>query len=205
MYPSMPFREIYFPELVTDVRKIFWEHIDPLAFQPLPAMRKEGIIGFEQPERYPDQYKQIAEIREKYPFLDRHMLLFKLRPGFATDIHLDGHPENGRVGQRNVSINIPISGCNETGLTEFYDNPEEDLYLEKRFNVRVMKKDIIPNKTLEYALKENPFLVNPQYPHRVNNINNSEYRITVSWTIDLDWTWDYAQEYFSNKFITVDK
>lgn len=199
----LPFQEIIFPELVKDVQEIFWDHIDPIGFQPLHTMRKEGIIGMEQPDIPTDEFSEIARLREKYPFLDRHMLLFKLRPGFATEIHIDGHPENGRIKQRNVSINIPISGCNDLGITEFYSNPEEDFYLEKRFNVRVLKKENTPIKILEYALKENPILVNPQVPHRVSNLLNTEYRVTVSWTLDLSWSWEDAVKYFSNKIMRV--
>jgi hypothetical protein len=196
----LPFREIFFPDLVKDVQGIFWKHIDSLGFQPLPIMRREGIIGMEQPLTFQENWKEIAHIREKYSFLDRHMLLFKLQPGFATEIHLDGHPRNGRIKQRAVSINIPISGCNDLGITEFYNNSKEDFYLEERFNVRVMKKEIVPIKTYQYALKENPILINPQYPHRVNNIENNVYRISVSWTLDLSWSWEDALNNFSDKF-----
>jgi hypothetical protein len=199
----IPFQEIVFPELVKDVREIFWDHIDPLGFQPLSTMRKEGIIGLEQPSILTDDFKEIDQLRKKYPFLDRHMLLFKLRPGFSTEIHMDGHPDNGRIKQRDVSINIPISGCNESGITEFYGNPEDDFYLEKRFNVRVLKKENTPNKIFEYSLKENPILVNPQVPHRINNLLNTEYRITVSWTIDLSWSWEDTLKYFSNRIMRV--
>jgi hypothetical protein len=199
----IPFRELNFPELVKDVREIYWDHIEPLAGQRLPTMRKEGILGLEQPVVATDEFKEIARIRKKYPFLDRHMLLFKLRPDFATEIHIDGHPDHGRIKQREVSINIPISGCNELGITEFYSNSEDDFYLEQRFNVRVMKKECTPVKILEYAVKENPFLTCPQIPHRINNALNTEYRITVSWTLDLSWSWEDAVEYFSDKIMRV--
>lgn len=198
-----PFRELVFPELVKDVREIYWNHIVPLGVQPLATMRKEGIIAIEQPVIPTTEFEEIAKIRKKYPFLDRHMLLFKLRPEFATEIHIDGYPENGRIKQRMVSINIPISGCNELGITEFYNNLEDDFYLEQRFNVRVLKKECAPVKTLEYSVKENPFLTCPQIPHRINNILNTEYRITVSWTLDLSWSWEDAVEYFSDKIMRV--
>lgn len=199
----MSFHELNFSELVNDVREIYWDHIDPLGFQPLATMRKEGIIAIEQPIIPTTEFEEIAKIRKKYPFLDRHMLLFKLRPGFATEIHLDGHLKNGRIKQRMVSINIPISGCNELGITEFYSNLEDDFYLEQRFNVRVLKKECAPVKTLEYTVKENPFLTCPQIPHRINNILNTEYRITVSWTLDLSWSWEDAVEYFSDKIMRL--
>lgn len=198
-----PFYELIFPELVKDVQEIYWEHIDPLAGMRLPTMRNEGILGLEQPIAVTDEFKEIVRIREKYPFLDRHMLLFKLRPGFTTEIHTDGHPNFGRVKQRQVSINIPISGCNELGITEFYSNSEDDFYLEPRFNTLVIKKECIPVKTLEYSVKENPFLTCPQIPHRINNSLNKEYRITVSWTLDLSWSWENAVEYFSDKIMRV--
>jgi hypothetical protein len=188
------FKEIVFPELVNDVREIFWDHIDNLGTQNLPTMKKEGIYSLN--ELAHPAFKPISLLRKKYIFLDPNMLIFKLRPGFATEIHLDGHPNNGRIKQRPISINIPISGCNKNGVTEFYSNPESDFYLEERFNVRVIKKDVSPIKTYEYSLLDNPIVTNPQVPHRINNINNTEHRITVSWTIDLSWTWDDTIRYF---------
>lgn len=188
------FKEIVFPELVNDVREIFWDHIDNLGTQNLPTMKKEGIYSLNELSH--PAFKPISLLRKKYIFLDPNMLIFKLRPGFATEIHLDGHPNNGRIKQRPISINIPISGCNKNGITEFYSNPESDFYLEERFNVRVIKKDVSPIKAFEYSLLDNPIVTNPQIPHRINNINNTEHRITVSWTIDLSWTWDDTIRYF---------
>jgi hypothetical protein len=188
------FKEIVFPELVNDVQEIFWDHIDKIGIQNLPTMKKEGIFGLDEVDH--PSFKPISLLRKKYIFLDTNMLIFKLRPGFATEIHLDGHPNNGRIKQRPVSINIPISGCNKNGVTEFYSNPEADFYLEERFNVRVIKKDVSPIKTYEYSLLDNPIVTNPQVPHRINNINNTEHRITVSWTIDLSWSWDDTIRYF---------
>jgi hypothetical protein len=190
------FKEIVFPELVNDVREIFWDHIDNLGTQDLPTMKKEGIYSLNELDH--PAFKPISLLRKKYIFLDPNMLIFKLRPGFATEIHLDGHPNNGRIKQRPISINIPISGCNKNGITEFYSNPESDFYLEERFNVRVIKKDVSPIKTFEYSLLDNPIVTNPQVPHRINNIENSEHRITVSWTIDLSWTWEDTINYFEN-------
>lgn len=188
------FKEIVFPELVNDVQEIFWDHIDNLGTQNLPTMKKEGIYSLNELPH--PAFKSISLLRKKYIFLDPNMLIFKLRPGFATEIHLDGHPNNGRIKQRPISINIPISGCNKNGITEFYSNPESDFYLEERFNVRVIKKDVSPIKAFEYSLLDNPIVTNPQIPHRINNINNTEHRITVSWTIDLSWTWDDTIRYF---------
>jgi hypothetical protein len=193
----LPFQEIIFPELVRDVQNIYHEHIDRIEFQPLPIMKKEGIIGVGIKDTI--EFTEINRLRNKYPFLDKHFLIFKLRPGFATEIHLDGHPEVSYIKQRPLSINIPISGCNKNGITEFYSNSEDDFYMEKRFNVRVTKPGIVPSKTVEYALLENPIIANTQVPHRVNNLNNTEYRITVSWTTDLSWDWNAALEYFKER------
>jgi hypothetical protein len=189
------FKEIVFPELISDVQEIFWDHIDKLGSQNKTIMKTEGIFGVNEINH--PAFKPISLLRKKYIFLDPNMLIFKLRPGFATEIHLDGHPDNGRIKQRPVSINIPISGCNKNGITEFYSNSESDFYLEKRFNVRVLKKGVSPIKTYEYSLLDNPIITNPQVPHRINNIDNTEYRITVSWTIDLSWSWDDTIRYFS--------
>jgi hypothetical protein len=191
------FKEIVFPELVNDVREIFWNHIDKLGFQDKPIMKSEGIFGVNDIDH--PAFRPISLLRKKYTFLDPNMLVFKLRPDFATQIHMDGHPNNGRIKQRPVSINIPISGCNKYGITEFYSNSETDFYLEERFNVRVLKTDVAPIKTYDYALLDNPIITNPQVPHRINNIANPEHRITVSWTVNISWTWEDTMKYFQNK------
>jgi hypothetical protein len=185
------FKELNFPELVSNCRKIYDEHIEPLSVQQVPIMKTEGILSVFSN----NNTLEINKIRKQYPFLSKHLYIFKMRPGFKTYIHLDGHDKH-MLGKRDLSLNIPISGCNSLSTTEFFNIPEKDFYLEPKFNVRVTKPDIeIPPPSYTYYLKDNPFIVNPQTPHRANNELNDVYRISLSWTINSKWKLDEILEF----------
>lgn len=192
-----PFYTLNLPDIVKEVQAIYSTVILRKARGGEPIMRTEGITGYDDPIN--GGVPELVSLRKKYPFLDRHILSFNLRPNFIVLPHIDGHPGHGRIGQRAVSLNIPISGCNDSAPTQFYSNLEEDFYLEKRFDVRVIKPGVELVKTCSYNLTTLPILVNPQVPHSIDNSKNLERRISVSWTLDLSFTWETAVEYFSQR------
>lgn len=192
-----PYYFLNMPELVEDIRRIYPTEIAVRATGGEDIMRKEGIMGYDDPVE--NGSAAFNELRASYPFLDRHVLTFNLRPNFRVLPHLDGHPNHGRIKQRPVSINIPISGCCDLAPTEFYDNPEDDFYLEKRFDVRVVKPGVELRKIDEYFLTDLPVLMNPQIPHSVDNTRNFQHRISVSWTLDLSFSWESAVAYFNER------
>ena len=199
----IPFQEIVFPELVKDVQDIFWDHIFTVAHSTLPSMQNNGVHScFIKDE---PKYVELIRVAEKYPFLSRDLYIFNLAPKFVTKIHLDGHP-NHNVGQRHLGINIPIRGCTEKCITEIYNFPESDFYVEPKYNVRVLKpgiEDSLPPPALSYCLTDKIVMLNPQVPHRVNNLNNDEIRTSVSWTVKANWTLDDILNYVSANNTTI--
>jgi len=181
--------ELYYPEIVSDVRSIYWNHISPIGLKTKGNYIKSVLIDSALPE-----YEELRAIVNKYNFLSRHLLLIKLDPHFSTPVHLDG-AEDGR--RRAISFNIPIEGCNGDCVTEFYNNPESDFIKDVPKATRWLKDDVAPTEKIgEYRLKENPIMVCPQTPHRVNNLEGSKTRLSVSWTLRLDWNFEQAAEYF---------
>lgn len=195
-----PFKELYYPELVKDVQDIYWEHIDPLAGLRENVNRAlRGLkIGI-QPE-----FEKIRMLREKYTFLGSHMLVFKIPVNWTTNVHLDGISELGpkpinKMDERVISLNIPIQDCTTDCVTEFYDAGPEYFWKDMMTYTRWLLPDKTPNKICEYRLTTNPVLTNPQVPHRVNNLDGKKIRVSVSWTIDPELSWDYLCNYFDEQ------
>lgn len=183
------FLEIHYPELVSDVKDIYWEHIHPIGLKAQGNYIKSVLIKNNDIE-----YEALSSIVKKYNFLSRHLLLIKLDPNFSTPVHLDGAEEGRR---RAVSFNIPISGCNGECVTEFYNNVEDDFIKDVPKATRWLKDGVSAGlKIGEYRLTENPIMICPQTPHRVNNLEGDSVRLTVSWTLRLDWNFNQAAEYF---------
>jgi hypothetical protein len=193
-----PFSEVDMPELVAKTKEIFWEHIYGKSESNKAAMKSEGILSLLL--RDIPEHAVVNELRKDYPFLSKHLYLFNMRPGFVTLVHLDGYPE-GVVGQRPMSINIPIRGCTDLCTTEFFDMGEDEFYVELRFGTRVPKPNIeLPPVMASYCLQQNkPMIIDTQVPHRVNNLINTEYRTSVSWTITPGWTLEKILDFVKNK------
>lgn len=189
---QIPYREIILPSLVKDVQDIFWDHINPHGL-PANARTLRGVrIDKDNPA-----HQQMIGITEKYPFLAYHMLLFVLSPGGATLLHKDGVDENHN---RQRSCNIPVSGCSENGVTEFYKANRNDFFVDVANATRFIKPRSQTTKIYEYALVDNPILCDTQLPHRVTNEKSKETRISVSWTTRREWTWDMIADYVEKTY-----
>lgn len=176
MNPGL-YKEIVLPALVNEVQAIFRECIDPSAGTSKIPLRSFLIDADNQ------LHAPMLEIMSKYPFLDRHMLVFKLPAGIATGIHLDGL---GNKQERIYSLNIPVAGCTENGTTEFFDVDPNHIFFDARTMTRFLINGKPSTKIDEYALVQNPFICYTQHPHRVNN-QSDQLRVSVSWTIKKDW------------------
>jgi hypothetical protein len=186
------FAEIFYPELVTDVQEIYWDTIDKIGKNTMGSHIKSVMINKENPEHYP-----LCRLYKKYEsLLAPHFLMIHMTPNYTTPIHLDGAvPER----QRATSFNIPIQGCNSDCITEFFDIPESAFWTDYTNATRFLKDGITGSKIGEYRLTDNPFLVCPQTPHRVNNLEGSVDRITVSWSLRRDWTFQQAVNFFKEQ------
>ena len=187
------FRELVLPSLVTDVQAIFWEYLFPHGIWNRNQTLKNLGISYDNPDN-----KQILLILNKYPFLHNHMLIFTLPPKFTTHIHMDGLGDKNRP--RNYSCNIPIEGCNNNCITEFFDADQSKFLADVSGTTRWHNPIEPTEKVAEYILINNPILTNTQFPHRVNNSNNLDKRISVSWTVKNDWTWDQITNYIAENY-----
>lgn len=187
-----PFKEIHYPELVQDVQEIYWEHIDPLAAPSLVKIKPLRSLFIEKKP----EFEKLHAIRKKYPFLGPHMLLFNVPTKWSTEIHLDGI---NTITPRILSFNIPIKGCTTDCVTEFFDATVSDFWVDPMSMTRWLLPKKTPNKIFEYSLTTNPVLTNPQVPHRVNNQTGKEMRISISWTIDPELSWENICKYFDEQ------
>jgi len=195
------FIEIFYPELVNDVRAVFKEHIFPYADptdKPGASLRYL-IIDSRQ------EYKSLNSLLEKYIFLSEHLFIFRLRPQQETDIHTDGivhdakMTPNLRGWKRQYSLNLPIKNCTSQCKTEFFNVENHAMFVDQPSNTTWLKAGEPAEKIAEYCLENNPILMNPQVPHRIINSSHDMYRISVSWTIKPDWTWEKLQAHFFDR------
>lgn len=201
--PDKFFVEIFYPELVNDVKKIFKDHIFPYAEpkdKPGKSLRYLIVtnLGDENLSK---------NLLKKYDFLSEHLLVFRLPPQLVTPIHTDGivndsaGTEQLRAWRRHFSLNIPIKNCDELTKTEFFKVQENSMFEDQPTNTTWLKAGELAEKIGEYCLKDNPVLMNPQIPHKITNYSRDIYRISVSWTIKPDWSWEQLIKHFYNRLM----
>lgn len=190
---DLPYKELTLPSLVKDVQAVFWEHIDPHGLPPYPnrPLRAFRVSSTDS------KHQAIRDLMVKYPFLDDHLLLFKLAAKTATGIHLDGL---GDKVQRGSSCNIPVEGCTEKSPTEFFEINPNDLFHDRINTTRFLKPNSTAKKIYEYSMTDSPVLCNTQMAHRVNNEQGNDVRVSVSWTIRRGWTWDKISEFIAMNY-----
>ena len=171
-----PFKEINLPSLTERVRGMFWDHINPYLSRPFDHLELD--------KNNPD-HKEMFKVISEYPFLSEHMVIFKMPCNFSTAIHVDGFKDRMI---REYSCNIPIQGCSPECVTEFYQVNLNDLFEDSQEHTRLLVPNRPAVKIAEYSLDYNPVLVHTQTAHRVNNMSNTDVRISVSWSVRPDWT-----------------
>lgn len=191
-------------DLIQDVQNIYWEHIIPIARYSVkdqlvykryvrPGFQVSSVFISEE-----NRHDPLYKIFRKYNFLSQHLLVIAVDPGAISPIHIDGGEK-----KRPLSISIPIQGCDLNCTTEFFSMEEENFWLCQHTATRWKKEGVETPKVDEYRLTDYPILMNPQVPHRVNNLEGKTQRLTVNWTARLDWRFENAVEYFKlqNKII----
>jgi hypothetical protein len=198
------FVEIFFPELVQDTQKIFNTHIFPNAIPKNEILRTLRYLIIDDLE----DHSPIKTLTEKYDFLSGHLLVFSLPPQLCTAIHTDGIVDavdstyGLRGWKRNYSLNIPIKNCNDLCKTEFFTVKKGSMFNDIPTNTTWLKAGESAEKISEYCLKDNPILMNPQIPHKITNSSDDTRRISVSWTINPEWSWERLISYFQNRLVS---
>jgi hypothetical protein len=194
--------EVDFPDLVTDVKDIYWNHILPIGRFSVVDEKVTGRYvrpGFQVSSVFIDEklpaHQPLRLLLNKYTFLARHLLIISVDPRAISPIHLDG-ADLGR--RRPISCGIPIIGCDTNCKTEFFDIPPDGFWLCDSTKTRWVKENIETPKIDEYTLTDNPIIMNPQIPHRVNNLTGTVHRLTVNWTVNTSWKFNNAVDYFQS-------
>lgn len=177
---TLPFYELQLPELVNDVRKIFNSHLYPNA---KPDFDLEAVLRVCFPKTGDPEFEEMDAIVKKYPFLVRHAIVWRLPENYQTPIRLDGYDGS----RRKAGCNILITP--EPLTTEFHDVSPDDFYTVETGRARLIIDNSPFAKTHEFTLNTLPVIYNSQYPHRDCNTGNTR-AFMVSWTVNIDWTWD---------------
>lgn len=177
------YKEIKMPALVKEVKGIF-SYIDILSnkLNTSKSLYSVSTINFLNENN--KTFEPFIKIVEKYPFLQKFFRVLKIEPNFSIAIHLDGLEKTNLT---NYNLNIPISGCTNEGITEFYKVKPEHIYIDIKKNTRFIIDGSPIQKIDEYKMTDNPFLCHTQIPHRVINNSNS-HRISISWAVKKEWT-----------------
>jgi hypothetical protein len=195
------FLELDLPELVRESQEAYNNDLEKIKEQHTYFFENLERLGSIYAPLIPIHFPNLRKILVKYPFLNNEILLFGCSPGFCGAIHIDvrptEHAPSGKIvkefleAPRLISINIPLSGCNTNGVTEFFNTTLDDFKFETKYhNALILDSTADPSKICEYSLTSNPILTNTQISHRVNNTNNKEFRISLSWSIRKNWTWN---------------
>lgn len=177
------YKEVKMPSLVKEVKDIF-PYIDDLSnkLNASKSLYSVSTINFLNENN--ETYEPFIKIVEKYPFLQKFFRILKIQPNFSLNIHLDGLEKTNLT---NCNLNIPISGCTNESITEFYKVKPEHIYTDFKKNTRFVIDGSPIEKIGEYKMLNNPFLCHTQIPHTVINSSNS-YRVSISWAVKKEWT-----------------
>ena len=194
--------EIYYPELVEDIQRNFYL-INKLGKDKhysgeLSVSVKTSVIDSSH-----EEYENLKYLFDKYPFLGKLILTFNFPSGTKSPVHQDD-TSNERV----VSLNIPIQGCTDQGITEFFDIDDKYMQLNDQgagaryttISPDALKNGLVIKKVGEYKLTNNPVLANIQIPHRINNTTSLAERLSISWTTNFK-SWNDAVDYFYDRSV----
>ena len=180
------YKEFVWPDFTNYIRSIFDEHIykysKPNFGDTVRCIKIEDIT-----------HTKINDLYDKFCFLGGDILVLTHKPNSFSNIHIDGE-----VGQtyRKLALVIGIQNTLES-TTEFFNTSTDDYQLIKNIdNPSYQSRTFDINNCIkidEYCLLEYPILINTQVPHRINNKNNGT-RISLSWTIDPELSWEQAIE-----------
>lgn len=180
-------------DLLKDIQGCY-EYLTSLyqKYHPDDAL-KTAILKIDTPERKP-----IEHIFDKYKFLMGYVLIWELDAGKSIQAHKDGPLSIEQGNPRRIGLNIPVSGCNLSCVTSFYDVDPEYEYVDMAARSRFVKTNSPKTKIDEYRLVDKPILIDTQTFHDLDNTNNHETRVAISWTTKF-LTMQEAVEYFTKQ------
>jgi hypothetical protein len=145
----------------------------------------ESISGRALHHRMVNDDHYMMSIQDRYPLLSNVYNIYPLPPRCEIPLHIDS--------SRGCAFNIPIQGTEGTH-TVFYkeDGPLKLEYDEKRI-YNLVKSPVI--EVFRSTLTK-PLLINNTVPHKVTN-NKNTMRLTLSWSLNPDVTFQQAIECFN--------
>jgi hypothetical protein len=179
------YKEIKLPHLVDEVNSIF-NIIDNLSKKnnTSKSLYSVNTINFLNESESNVEYKPLLDITNKYKFLQKFLRVLTIKPSINLALHIDGLKNTNLT---NYNLNIPISGCSDSCITEFFEVDEKYIITDIKRNTRFVKQNAPIKKIDEYKLLENSFLCYTQIPHRVINNSNID-RVCVSWAVKKEYT-----------------
>lgn len=147
---------------------------------------KQGYVRIDATQ---DPYLQ--SVMDMFPFLGGWLNIYHTGPEGYIPLHIDGH--------RLAAFNLPITGCDETSQTIYYEpvGEMEKVYKEDERHYRVHGE---MKEVYRFALVV-PALIRNDVAHDVKRYNATGTRIIASWGVGG--TFEECvlkfKEYFQNK------
>lgn len=115
----------------------------------------------------------LSQVRARFPFLGTWLNIYHTRPAGYIPLHIDGH--------RLAAFNIPISGCDQTSQTIFYQpKPGTEFHTWYKEDERHYRIEGETQEVYRFALVR-PALIRNDVAHDVKRFNATETRIIASW------------------------
>lgn len=147
------------------------------------------LQGYVRIDATQDPY--LKTVLEQFPFIGGWLNIYHTKPDGAIPLHVDGH--------RLAAFNIPISGCDETSQTIYYEpvGEIEKVYKEDERHYRINGK---MKEVYRFALTR-PALIRNDVPHDVKRYNATGTRIIASWGVggSYEECKQKFKEYFQNR------
>jgi hypothetical protein len=118
-----------------------------------------------------DEY--LKSVQERFTFLGGWLNIYHTPPNGYIPLHIDGH--------RLAAFNIPISGCDETSQTIYYEpvSQMEKIYKPDERHYRI---DGEMQEVYRFALTR-PALIRNDVAHDVKRFDATDIRIIASWGV----------------------
>jgi hypothetical protein len=182
------YKEFIWPAFSNKIRNIFQEHI--LVHSKVVYENSVSMVQLNS------NTNELLNLQNTFDFLSDNLLIFTQPPRSSSFIHVDNKPG---VRGRQFAFNVGIKGMTLDNFTEFFQPKIKDEFIVTSGDKDPTMGTLIFSESDcdridEYHLMDNPILINTQVPHRVNNTKNSTIRISVSWTINPELSWEQVVE-----------
>jgi len=120
-----------------------------------------------------DNDAYLKSVQTRFPFLGSWLNIYHTPPTGYIPLHIDGH--------RLAAFNIPISGCDETSQTIYYEpvSEMEKIYKPDERHYRITGE---VHEVYRFALTR-PALIRNDVAHDVKRFEATQIRIIASWGV----------------------